>query len=90
MASRLECGEFNVCEHGYPELFKGACTERLRYTFPAFTMGEAATATVLTRSESVRNFHFRSDPSHVNLCALPLAGHRDFLEPNDVLAPNGR
>ena len=82
-------GEFNVHEHGYPELFQGVQPEKLRYTFPAFTIGEAATATVLVPSESPWNFHFRSDPSRAHLCAIPLTGHEDFSQPGECLAQNG-
>ena len=82
-------GEFNVLEHGYPELLRGASREKLRYTFPAFTIGEASTATVLSAGGGPWSFRFRSDPSHVNLCTVPLEGHADFCEPGESLAPNG-
>ena len=71
-------GEFNVYEHGYPELLRGTCSERLRYTFPAFTIGEAATATVVSASEDTWRFRFRTQPEHVALCTLPLEAHADF------------
>jgi 3-oxoacyl-[acyl-carrier-protein] synthase III len=70
-------------------LFQGVCAEKLRYTFPAFTIGEAAAATVVTASGADWSFSFRSNPSRVNLCALPLAGHADYTEPGDRLALNG-
>jgi acyl-CoA:acyl-CoA alkyltransferase len=82
-------GEFNVHEHGYPELLRGASREKLRHTFPAFTIGEASTATVLSAAGGPWNFHFRSNPSLVNLCAIPLEGYADFCEPEDSLAPDG-
>ncbi len=82
-------GEFNMYEHGYPELLQGTSRERLRYTFPAFTIGEAATATVLSASEESWRFRFRSLPEHVALCTIPLGGHADFSGIDDNLALNG-
>ncbi|MDP9178246.1 MAG: hypothetical protein M3O61_11255 [Gemmatimonadota bacterium] len=45
-----------------------------------FTIGEAATATVLTAS-AVDDFHFvfRTFSEYVDLCMLPLPNHADFL-----------
>lgn len=82
-------GEFNMYEHGYPELLRGICRKRLRYTFPAFTIGEAATATVVSASEEIWRFRFRSQPEHVALCTIPLASHADFSGIDADLALNG-
>ena len=73
--------EFNIYEYGYPELMKIDSLKKWQYTFPAFTIGEAATATVLTRSDDLWNFHFRSLPQHVGLCAIPLTGYGDYVSP---------
>jgi len=73
--------EFNIYESGYPELMKIDSLQKWQYTFPAFTIGEAATATVLTKSDDVWNFHFRSLPKHVGLCTIPLNGYRDYVSP---------
>ncbi len=82
--------EFNVYEHGYPSLTKIASPSQWEYTYPAFTIGEAATATVLTASNAKWDFHFRSIPQNVNLCTIPLSGFSGF-SPNPALdlAPNG-
>jgi acyl-CoA:acyl-CoA alkyltransferase len=82
-------GEFNVYEHGYPELLRGACRDRLPYTFPAFTIGEAATATVLSASQDTWRFRFRSQPEHAALCTIPLEAHADFSGFDTNLALNG-
>ena len=82
-------GEFSVYEHGYPELLHGICSDRLRYTFPAFTIGEAASATVLSASEKPWRFRFRSEPGRVALCTLPLRGHAEFSGIDADLALNG-
>jgi len=75
--------EFNIYECGYPELLKADAPAKWLYSFPAFTIGEAATATVLAASTAPWKFHFRSIPSQVKLCALPLNGYRDYA-PGDV------
>lgn len=82
-------GEFNIYESGYPALLKADDPGKWRYTFPAFTIGEAATATVVSHSSAAWNFHFRSNPSLVSLCTLPLASYRDFATEAGGLAPNG-
>jgi len=82
-------GEFNIYEAGYPSLLKADDPDKWRYTFPAFTIGEAATATVLSRSADPWKFHFRSSPSRVALCTLPLASYRDYSVHPDGLARNG-
>ncbi len=82
-------GEFNTYEHGYPDLLRIDSPEKLRYTFPALTIGEAATATVLTHSNRQWNFHFRSDPTRVHLCSVPLTGYDDYVDKDDPVALNG-
>ena len=72
-------GEFNIYECGYPEIMKLQSPQKLRSTLPAYTIGEAASATVLKRSDSSWNFRFRSNTSALPLCAVPLAGHREYL-----------
>jgi acyl-CoA:acyl-CoA alkyltransferase len=82
--------EFNIYERGYPSLTKIDSPSKWKHTYPAFTIGEAATATVLTASEVEWNFHFRSLPQNVNLCTLPLVGHSDYSpNPEWDLARNG-
>jgi 3-oxoacyl-[acyl-carrier-protein] synthase III len=82
--------EFNVYERGYPELLKICSPSQWRYTFPAFTIGEAATATLLSKSRQLWNFHFRSQPKYSHLCTLPLIGHDSYVSGNKGnLAING-
>ncbi len=82
-------GEFNIYEAGYPSLLRAGDKDKCRYTFPAFTIGEAATATVLSGSGAPWAFHFRSCPSRVGLCTLPLASYSDYSVQSDGLARNG-
>jgi acyl-CoA:acyl-CoA alkyltransferase len=81
--------EFNVYEHGLPDLLKICSDEEIRYTFPALTIGEATTATVITASERHWNFHFRSAPASASLCSIPLPGYDEFCDPDHRLGLNG-
>ncbi len=82
-------GEFTVFEHGLPEVCVIKSPEQLRYTFAAFTIGEAASATVVGASPRRWHFRFRSDPSLVDLCTLPIPGYEGFATPSNRLGLNG-
>ena len=82
-------GEFMVYESGLPNVLTIRSEDQLRYTFPAFTVGEAATATVLAPSERPWQFFFRSEPSLATLCTLPLPGYEEFAELDQRLGLNG-
>jgi 3-oxoacyl-[acyl-carrier-protein] synthase III len=82
--------EFNVYESGYPALTKIGSDSKPQSTFPAFTIGEAATATVLTPSKANWNFRFRSIPKYVGLCTLPLRSYAAYSPDREKhLAANG-
>jgi 3-oxoacyl-[acyl-carrier-protein] synthase III len=53
--------------------------EQLKYTMPTFTIGEAATATLLLphKPENFR-FSFHSKPELTNLCMIPRQGYEGF------------
>lgn len=82
-------GEFNIYESGYPEILRLGQPEKWRYTYPALTIGEAASATVLSKSDRNWNFHFRSDPSRSHLCTLPLPSYGEYPLDGEQLARNG-
>jgi acyl-CoA:acyl-CoA alkyltransferase len=82
-------GEFTVFEHGIPKVFTIRSPDQLAYTFPAFTIGEAASATVLVQSPAQWSFRFRSNSSLSSLCTLPLSGYQEFSEPDSRLGLNG-
>jgi acyl-CoA:acyl-CoA alkyltransferase len=82
-------GEFTSYEHSGEDMFRIRSKDELGYTFPAFTIGEAATATVLGPSRNQWKFRFRSDPSLAPLCTLPLPGFRDFGGPDERIGLNG-
>jgi 3-oxoacyl-[acyl-carrier-protein] synthase III len=81
--------EFTVHEHGIPDALKVCTDEALKYTFPALTIGEAATATVVSASERPWTFRFRSRPEFASLCTLPLPGYQDFCDSEPSIGLNG-
>jgi len=81
--------ECTVHEYGYPDLFRVQSVEQLQYTFPAFTIGEAATATIVNAEGEPWQFHFDSEPSLANLCTIPLLGYKDFVAPDDDVGQCG-
>jgi 3-oxoacyl-[acyl-carrier-protein] synthase III len=70
-------GEFNVCDYIDYE-FKSLSD--LRYMFPSFTIGEAATATILCSDAAEDDYHasFRTYGSARNLCMIPLPNINEF------------
>jgi 3-oxoacyl-[acyl-carrier-protein] synthase III len=82
-------GEFNCYDHGFPELFKIKDLRQLEYTFPTYTIGEGASATILTSSADAWSFHYKSVPSLCNLCTIPLTGYKDFINGSKQIGHNG-
>ena len=64
--------EFNVFENGFPATLRVMSDEQLSHTFPALTVGEGVTATVVRSSPREWKFRFRSVPEFASLCTLPL------------------
>ena len=54
-----------------------------------YTIGEAATATILADSKNKWEFNFFSKPECSNLCTIPIDGYETFLPPNDRIGLNG-
>lgn len=81
--------EFTVYEYGFPDIFRSFTRERIHYTFPAFTIGEAATATVLSKSPATWQFHFKSVPQAASFCTIPMAQFQQFCAPGIEVAENG-
>ena len=61
----------------------------LSYNFPMYTIGEAATATILEDSKNNWEFNFFSKPEYADLCTIPIDGYETFLPPNDKIGLNG-
>jgi len=82
-------GEFNVFGHGYPELFRVRDLEQLAYTFPTYTIGEAATATVLSGEGEPWRFAYLSSPEMCDLCTIALEDFAGYVEASERHNRNG-
>ncbi|HXW70338.1 MAG TPA: 3-oxoacyl-[acyl-carrier-protein] synthase III C-terminal domain-containing protein [Methylocella sp.] len=51
----------------------------LKYTFPTYTIGEAATATIVTGSDAEWSFDYASRCDLADLCTIPLEGYDDYV-----------
>jgi 3-oxoacyl-[acyl-carrier-protein] synthase III len=81
-------GEFNS-HHGFPDNFNIKNLRQLEYTFPTYTIGEAASATILSSSNQKWEFAFKSLPELSDLCTIPLAQYDNFVEPTHRMGHNG-
>ena len=81
--------EFTAYEGGLLDNLNVLSAASLRYTFPALTIGEAATATIVTASDKQWLFRFRTVPDLVAACHVPLAGYADYVQPGERLGLNG-
>ncbi|MFI6729048.1 3-oxoacyl-ACP reductase [Streptomyces sp. R-74717] len=84
--------EFNMRPTGpvYPGVFALPNADAITWSFPAFTLGEAASATILTADgHEPWSFEFSSRPDLADLCNIPLDGYADFSRPSEKTARNG-
>ncbi|GAB3109819.1 hypothetical protein GCM10027160_09320 [Streptomyces calidiresistens] len=84
--------EFSLHSGGpvYPGVFALPDADAVSWSFPAYTVGEAATATVLTADGGRPwSFAFSSRPDLADLCNIPLEGHEGFCAPSEKVARNG-
>ncbi len=81
-------GEFNIY-HGFPDNLKIKDLRQVEYTFPTYTIGEAASATILSPSDQEWKFAYKSVPALADLCTIPLGGWDNFVEPSKRLGRNG-
>lgn len=64
--------------------------DQLKYTFPSFTIGEAATATVLLPEEPDNfKFCFASRPDLADLCVIATDYHDEYCHMTEKTAKNG-
>src|SRR6185503_17714990 len=68
-----------------PRSFTIADSDELRWKFPAFTLGEAVSITLLSASEDSMRFHVSSDSSKADLCTIPLYKFAEYSEPSAKL-----
>jgi len=81
-------GEFNT-HHGFPDNFKIKDLRQIEYTFPTYTIGEAASATIVTASDDEWKFNFKTLPELCDLCTIPLDGYDSFVHTTNRLNKNG-
>ncbi|WP_028478668.1 3-oxoacyl-[acyl-carrier-protein] synthase III C-terminal domain-containing protein [Nocardia sp. CNY236] len=74
----------------FPHLFRIPQLDALESIFPAYTLGEAASATVLSAEDNEPwEFRFASRPDLAPLCNVTLDGYEGYCDPSDKLAANG-
>ena len=62
--------------------------EQIEWTWPAYTVGEAATATILSHQpDATWEFCFASKPDWADLCSIPTPGYEGYC--SGVLHGNG-
>jgi acyl-CoA:acyl-CoA alkyltransferase len=84
--------EFNMMPGGsvFPAVFKLPSLSAVDWSLPAYTIGEAATATILVADSSPPwPFAFSSRSDLVDLCNVPLHGYEGYSRPSERLAKNG-
>jgi 3-oxoacyl-[acyl-carrier-protein] synthase III len=85
-AAMIVNGEFHLGMHDNWEIRD---VRALEYSFPMYTIGEAATATILLPSDRPWDFSYLSRPEFADLCTIPLPGYETFVEPSDRMELNG-
>lgn len=85
-------GEFAMNGGGlvYPALFTLERLDQIAWCFPGYTLGEGATATVVSKDPK-RHWHFQysSRPDFAELCTIPLKGYERFCLPSNSIGLNG-
>jgi 3-oxoacyl-[acyl-carrier-protein] synthase III len=63
---------------------------QLEYTFPTFTIGEGAAATIVSpENEDNFKFDFISKPDLADLCVIPLPEYKKYCIPTEKTSKNG-
>lgn len=84
--------EFNMANNGplYPSNFRLERREQLEHLMPSFTIGEAATATLLLPHQPDNfKFNFHAKPELSDLCTIPMHGYEGFCHPTEKIGKNG-
>ena len=87
--------EFNMYEGSaiYPAVFGLNSIESVEWTFPAFTLGEGTTATVVRADEpdedNTWSFNFASRPDLSELCNIPIENYEGYCMPSEKVGKNG-
>ncbi|RKP53606.1 3-oxoacyl-[acyl-carrier-protein] synthase III C-terminal domain-containing protein [Pararobbsia silviterrae] len=84
--------EFNMRADGRvnPRCFRLEQVDAVEWNLAAYTLGEAASATVLVRDDAQPwEFHFGSEAQYSDLCSVPLDAWTAYCEPQPRLGCNG-
>ena len=81
-------GEFNM-ELGFPDNFVVDGLKKLEYTFPTYTIGEAATATIVSSLSPDWSFNYITRADLCDLCNIPLDPFDNFVNPSVRIGRNG-
>jgi len=84
--------EFNLSDSTFlaENNFELEREEQILYTFPAYTIGEAATATLLLPKEPNNfDFYFSTNTDLSDLCSIPLKGFENYCHPSNKIGTNG-
>ncbi|MBC5793745.1 MAG: 3-oxoacyl-[acyl-carrier-protein] synthase III C-terminal domain-containing protein [Sphaerospermopsis kisseleviana] len=74
----------------FPTVFQLPNVEAIEWSFPAYTLGEAATATIVSYDPDQEwEFHFKSRPDLAELCNVPLIGYEGYCTPSERIGLNG-
>jgi 3-oxoacyl-[acyl-carrier-protein] synthase III len=74
----------------FPSVFQLPNIEAIEWSFPAYTLGEAATATIVSCAPDREwEFHFKSRPDLADLCNVPLDGYEGYCTPSQRIGLNG-
>ncbi|AUG08680.1 3-oxoacyl-[acyl-carrier-protein] synthase III C-terminal domain-containing protein [Pseudomonas sp. S09G 359] len=74
----------------FPGCFNLTKIEQVEHNLAAYTIGEAASATVLVKDDgNPWEFHFSSENGASDLCAVPLDAYDLYCQPTDKLGCNG-
>ena len=85
-------GEFNNLEGSilYPENYKLTSIEQVEYTFPTYTVGDVATATIVTNDPNKTwEWKFKSRADWSDLCTAPISGFEGYTVDTDRVGKNG-
>lgn len=83
--------EFSMRQGGRanPACFCLTSSEQAEWNLAAYTIGEAASATVLVDGGSPWDFHFSSVNDYSDLCSVPLDSYQLYCKATDKLGRNG-
>ena len=84
--------EFSIDEGGsvFPGCFSLKNEKELMWKLPAFTLGEAVSATIVVKREnSPWKFLFSSNSKYADLCTVPLYKHHEYSDPSVKIDSEG-